>query len=401
MTAGGWSGTVAEADRRLAGMAACAAALAMALALLSAARLRVRRRARRARFLFGPPEPTGARARASRLMRLAKAAHPSWLIPELLLLPLGLVAARMAGSAVPVVAAAAAVVPLRRWRLRRRRASEARGRAGAVIDLCTGLAAELRSGATPEQALHTVTSRTGTALTRSLGAEPAARLAAGRYGADVPAALRLVAELPGGRGAAAVAACWRVTAESGTGLAAGLDQVADALRAERALAEEIAGELAGPRTTIAVLAALPLVGLGLGAGLGARPVPVLLHTPAGLLCLACGALLEVAGVVWTARIIRGAEAPPPPPSGGRRRGGAGAPQVVGGRGAPAACGISRVRAAGTAMGPGSGWESGVRASGPGRGCGPSAGAARRRAGRPVPGARRCVWERRRSLGEAA
>jgi tight adherence protein B len=172
-----------------------------------------------------------------------------------------------------------------------------------VIDLCEGLAAELRSGATPEQALHTVTSR-GASLRSGLGDEATARLAAGRYGGDTPTALRELAALPGGQGGAALAACWHITTESGVGLATGLDQVADALRAERALKEEIAGELAAPRATIVVLAALPLVGLVLGAMLGARPVQVLLHTPAGTVCLLAGLVLETLGLAWTGRIIR-------------------------------------------------------------------------------------------------
>jgi tight adherence protein B len=251
-----------------------------------------------------------------------------WLVPELLLLPIGLAFGKATGSPVPLIAVATGAVPLRRWRLRRRVAAEARRRATAVIDLCAGLAAELRSGATPDQALDEVTART-TSLRAGLGDESVARLSAGRYGADVPAALRAIADLPGGRGAAAVAACWRVTAESGTGLAAGLDQLADALRAERALTEEIAGELAAPRATIAVLAALPLIGLLLGGALGAEPVQVLLHTPAGLACLTVGALLEAAGLGWTARIVRGAADSPDERPRGR---------------APAACGLSRINA---------------------------------------------------------
>jgi tight adherence protein B len=251
--------------------------------------------------------------------------RPVWLVPELLLLPAGLMAGQLSHSPVPPLLAAVAVLPVRRWRSRRRRAAQARRRAAAVVELCAGLAAELRSGATPQQALHTVLGRASN-LTQGLGAESSARLAAGRYGADVPAALRSVAELPGGRGAAAVAACWQITAESGTGLAPGLDQLADALRAEKALAEEIESELSGPRTTVAVLAALPLVGLLLGAALGAEPVRILLHTPAGLACLVGGALLEAAGLAWTARIVRAAE--DAPDQGGRAGGG---------------CGLSRTR----------------------------------------------------------
>ncbi|MFJ7909784.1 type II secretion system F family protein [Kitasatospora sp. NPDC096204] len=272
---------------------------------------------------------------------------PGFLVPELLILPLGLVAGKVTASAVPALAAVLAVLPLRSWRLRRRLAVEAGHRAAAVVDLCAGLAGELRGGATPEQALHLVTARLAAApeALRRLGEEPVARLAAGRYGGDVPAALHLLAELPGGRGAAAIAACWRVAADSGSGLAAALDRVAEALRGERALAEEIAGELAGPRATIAVLAALPGVGLFLGAALGARPLEVLLHTPSGLGCLAAGAVLEGLGVLWTARIVRAAARgalEEPPERGGRRR--------LADRVAPAPragerhCGLSRVRA---------------------------------------------------------
>ncbi|GAA0676373.1 type II secretion system F family protein [Kitasatospora atroaurantiaca] len=285
---------------------ALAVGLSGAMAGLWRRRGRRSRADRRTRALFAESAGRGAGTRLRIWLAGLRAARPFWLVPELLLLPLGLALAQASRSPVPLIVVATGVVPARRWRDRRRLAVEARRRASAVIELCAGLAAELRSGATPAQALYTLTART-TVLWSGLGAEPTARLAAGRYGGDIPAALRSVAELPGGRGAAAVAACWEVTAGSGTGLAAGLDQLAEALRAERALTEEIAGELAAPRTTIAVLAALPLIGLLLGAALGAEPVHVLLHTPAGLVCLLVGALLEAAGLVWTARIVRAAE----------------------------------------------------------------------------------------------
>ncbi|MDH6124569.1 type II secretion system F family protein [Kitasatospora sp. GP82] len=330
------------------------------------------RAAERARGLFGESASASSGVKAgggavlSRLRAVVLGDRLRWLVPELLLLPLGLVLGQMARSPVPLLVAAAGVLPLRKWRHRRRRAAEACRRETAVIELCAGLAAELRAGATADRALSVVTARL-TSLRAGLGPGPTASLAAGQYGADIPAALRAMAELPGGRGAAAVAACWEVTAESGTGLAAGLDQLADALRAERALTEEIAGELAGPRATIVVLAALPLIGLLLGAALGAEPVRILLHTPVGLTCLAVGALLEAAGLAWTARIVRGAEDPgvspdrggsashPGPPGersmtrGAAGRGGTAAPgaastrEAMGSRRLAVECGISRTR----------------------------------------------------------
>ncbi|MGW7449457.1 type II secretion system F family protein [Kitasatospora sp. NPDC054795] len=301
---------------------------------------------RRSRLVLAGSRPPVLRVGSETVAR-ARGRLPAFLVPELLLLPAGLAAGQATASPVPVLVAVLAVLPLRRWRSRRHLAAQARHRAAAVVELCAGLAGELRGGATPEQALHLVTGRLAAdpAGLRGLGEEPVARLAAGRYGGDVPAALHLLAELPGGSGAAAIAACWRVAADSGSGLAAALDRVAEALRGERALAEEIAGELAGPRATIAVLAALPGIGLLLGAALGAHPLEVLLHTPAGLGCLVAGAALEGLGVLWTARIVRAAAHGALEDSPGRReRTRASGRTVPGPWASGRVCGLSRVRA---------------------------------------------------------
>ena len=53
---------------------------------------------------------------------------------------------------------------------------------------------------------------------------------------------------------------------------------------------------------------LPMLGLGLGAALGADPLTVLLHTPGGLVCLVTGGALEAAGLFWASRIVRAGEA---------------------------------------------------------------------------------------------
>ncbi|MFJ1757710.1 type II secretion system F family protein [Kitasatospora sp. NPDC088134] len=339
-----------------AGGAVAVGAVAVGLALgsfgagrLLAVRRRVRGAGRARRVLAGSRGPVGPGGRLGRIGAAWQRRRPRWLVPELLLLPVGAAAGHGTDSVLPLLGAACAVLPVRRWRARRGVARAARQRAVAVIELCAGLATELHSGATPEQAMNAVLARAAPDWGRRLGAGPAVGLAAGRYGADLPAALRLVAELPGGEGAAAMAACWQVSTESGTGLATGLEQVADALRAERALTEEITGELAGPRTTVVVLAALPAVGLGLGTALGAHPVHVLLHTPAGLLCLLAGGALETAGLFWTARIVRAAEDAPARPRPPR---------------APATgCGISRTR-------------HGPAAGSPARGAGAGAGGGR-------------------------
>ncbi len=69
--------------------------------------------------------------------------------------------------------------------------------------------------------------------------------------------------------------------DGGAGLAAALDRVAAALRAEADQRDDLRAQLAGPRSTAVLLALLPVFGLVLGAGLGAHPSAVLLHTPPG------------------------------------------------------------------------------------------------------------------------
>lgn len=228
--------------------------------------------------------------------------------PELLLLPLGLLAAWPTHSPLVAVVAAGAVLPAIRLRGRRRTARLEERRRRAVVGLCAAMGGELRTGATPHQAVETAVSDGTVPDAQAL--DCTVLLAAVRYGGSLPEAFQALAELPGAEGAAGIAACWQVSSSSGAGLADGLDRVAEGLRAERSLAESIRAELAGPRSTAGLLAALPLFGLLLGIALGADPLRMLLHTPSGLACLLGGALLEWAGLAWTARIARGAEAVP-------------------------------------------------------------------------------------------
>ncbi len=58
---------------------------------------------------------------------------------------------------------------------------------------------------------------------------------------------------------------------------------------------------------MALLALLPVAGLLIGSALGAGPLRVLLHTPAGMGCLLVGGLLEGAGLFWARRIVRQGE----------------------------------------------------------------------------------------------
>ncbi|MFI9760962.1 type II secretion system F family protein [Streptomyces sp. NPDC051963] len=215
----------------------------------------------------------------------------------------GLVLAVLGASVLPVVAGAAGVPLLRRLRLagEARRARERR--ADGAIGLCAALAGEVRAGRQPGEALLSAVRDSG-----GFGAAQAAVLAAARFGGDVPGALAGAARQPGAEGLLGLAACWRVAVDQGAGLAAGLDRLEAALRAERDQRSDLRAQLAGARSTAVMLAALPAFGLALGTALGADPLHVLLHTGAGFGCLVVGGLLEVVGVWWVARIVRGAEA---------------------------------------------------------------------------------------------
>jgi tight adherence protein B len=163
-----------------------------------------------------------------------------------------------------VAAATAAIV------LARAAADRARRRADASLAEAIGsLAADVRAGQQPAEALAAVTG-------------PATRHRA-------------------------VLAVWSVSERSGAPAAAVLDRVEQDLRARQGQRREVAAALAGARSTGTLLAVLPLLGIGLGAGMGAHPLTVLLAQPRGQLALVVGVFLEALGVLWTSRIIAAAE----------------------------------------------------------------------------------------------
>ncbi|WP_264930153.1 type II secretion system F family protein [Streptomyces sp. A012304] len=223
--------------------------------------------------------------------------------PEWWSLVLGLAVAVLGASVLPVVAGAAGVPLARRMRRVREARRAGERRADAVIALCAALAGEVRAGRQPGEALQRAARDSG-----GLGAAQAAVLAAARFGGDVPGALAVAARRPGADGLLGLAACWRVAVDQGAGLAAGLDRLEGALRAERDLRADLRAQLAGARATAVMLAGLPVLGLLLGTALGADPLHVLLHTGPGLGCLLVGGALETVGLWWAARIVRGAEA---------------------------------------------------------------------------------------------
>ncbi|MFI2761269.1 type II secretion system F family protein [Streptomyces echinatus] len=258
---------------------------------------------RRARLLLagggtvatGPPAPERALAE---LRRWGGRLGAEWWSPVA-----GLVVALLGSSVIPVAAGAAGVPVLRRVRLARQARQDRERRADAVIALCGALAGEVRAGRQPGAALLRAARDSG-----GLGDAQAAVVAAARFGGDVPGALAAAARQQGAEGLLGLAACWRVAVDQGAGLAAGLDRLEAALRAERDQRADLRAQLAGARATAVLLAALPALGLLLGTAMGADPLRVLLHSGAGLGCLAAGAVFETAGMWWAVWIVRRAEA---------------------------------------------------------------------------------------------
>ncbi|GAA3123269.1 type II secretion system F family protein [Nonomuraea salmonea] len=132
-------------------------------------------------------------------------------------------------------------------------------------------------------------------------------LAAARDGGDVSTALRTAAPPQGGEGLHQLAACWEVGTTVGAGMAALIDRVAQTLRAAQAHRQDVAAQLAGPRTTARMLAVLPALGLLMAAALNMHPLGFLFGSIPGLMCLTAGVALDVCGLWWTNRMATRAQ----------------------------------------------------------------------------------------------
>ncbi|MEU4801146.1 type II secretion system F family protein [Actinosynnema sp. NPDC023587] len=192
-------------------------------------------------------------------------------------------------------ALAGALIGWTSWRVRRaRRVERSRLRASAAVaEGLAGFVAELRSGAHPAQA----------AANAAEDAEPPAGrvfraiASAAARGGDVEAALTDPDARP-------LARAWRLSGEHGVPLADVLEEVRRDLRRRIGFAHRFHARMAGPRSSAAVLAALPVFGVLLGELTGSGPVEVLTSTVAGQVLLVVGAALICVGLAWSARLTR-------------------------------------------------------------------------------------------------
>jgi tight adherence protein B len=201
----------------------------------------------------------------------------------------GTVAALLTTPLVAVLAAGCAALGGRALTGRRGAAAED-ARLLGLAEALGVLAAELRSGrALPDAADRAAAAcpdpHVGDELARTVRASATAGSAAGP-------------ELRG------VAAAVDLSLRTGCSLAAVAAVLEDDLRARHRHRLELRTATAGPRASAAVLAGLPVLGLAMGAGVGADPWHVLTTTGPGQVLLVTGVLLDVAGVAWVGRLSR-------------------------------------------------------------------------------------------------
>jgi tight adherence protein B len=192
--------------------------------------------------------------------------------------------------------------------LRRRRSLARRAHASEAAALQSALdvlISELRVGAHPVAAFEVAAREVDGPVAASLrGVAARARL-----GADVTAGLRSFAA--SSRLSAhweRLALFWGLAQTHGLAIAT-LMRAAhrDVVEREHFSARVDAG-MAGARTTAAVLAGLPVLGIGLGQLIGADPLNFLLAGGAGGWLLAAGVTLACCGLLWSDRITAGAGA---------------------------------------------------------------------------------------------
>jgi tight adherence protein B len=172
-----------------------------------------------------------------------------------------------------------------------------------LLDVIDAAAGDLRAGIVPGGPII-VSDRTGRPNAAFDGAgrrDSGADRAADRFGTRARAGRREDAAVQVAM--ARLDAAHRISEALGTPLADLLDRVDADLRAGQALRVNVAAQTSGAQVTTVLLVGLPVVGLWIGAGIGADPVGQLLHTPLGAACAIVAVALQCAGLLWTGRMV--------------------------------------------------------------------------------------------------
>jgi len=164
-----------------------------------------------------------------------------------------------------------------------------------VTRACDMLAVMLDAGELPAQALL-VCSEDMPFLLPAAGAV--------QVGGDVAGELQRLSGGPGRGGLEWLARGWRLSETTGMPLSPVTSLVAEALRRQGDIAAQRRAELSTAKATSRLLAALPLVGIGMGFIVDANPLAFILGTMPGHLCLVGAATLICAGLIWTTHLSK-------------------------------------------------------------------------------------------------
>ncbi len=181
----------------------------------------------------------------------------------------------LAGPGGALAGSLAAVTGWRRWTARRR-LRQTLVAVDGLAEALRALVAELRAGAHPAAAAESAAVDAEPAAAQAMrGIAAAARLdgdvdrALRASGASTPATARVFTQL---------AQAWTMVRRHGLALADVLDAVHHDLDTRVRFARQVLARMAGPRTSATILALLPVVGIGLGQAMGARPLHMLKAT---------------------------------------------------------------------------------------------------------------------------
>lgn len=184
--------------------------------------------------------------------------------------------------------------------VRRIRPSSAGRDVDALADAVDAMAAALRAGAPPAEAIRAG----GRGAPAPLDAALRSVAVAVDRGMPLRTAVDRWADAAGTDGPRLVAAAIAVHAHAGGDPGRALAGVADTLRERRALRREVRALSSQARMSAAVIAVAPAAFGVLAVGTDRATAAFLLGTPPGLVCLVAGLGLEVAGWRWMDRITR-------------------------------------------------------------------------------------------------
>lgn len=180
----------------------------------------------------------------------------------------------------------------------RRRRHRIRAELAELLDL---VARALRSGRSLHQALEDVVD----SVDGPLRDEFAEALRQTSQGLSLEAAVRAMAERIGDVEVSSSLQALLLAIESGGGPSRALDGIGQAARDRSALRDEITALIAQARTSMRVLAGMPVVFVGIGALVDPTSLAFFVVDPVGRVCLVAGIVLDAVGFAWMHRLLRG------------------------------------------------------------------------------------------------